>query len=214
MKKHQLIAFEGIDGAGKATQVRLLAARIRKSGKHVTTFSFPRYGTPLGDLIKNTLNGAHGDFHRISSYHGSLPYAVDRGLAAPKVRAALERGVVVSDRYAPTNLAFGGALCTAAEYPKFVRFFETLEYDDFKLPRPDLVILLAPSVASTQKWLKSERGKKLDRNERDVPFQKKVAALYDKLSKRREWVRIECGEGESPREIHERIWKAVQKKIR
>ena len=71
--KNKLVVLEGIDGAGKATQMKLLAQYLRKSGHVVTTFSFPRYSTPLGKLIHEYLHGNHGDVAKVDPFLVALP---------------------------------------------------------------------------------------------------------------------------------------------
>ena len=61
MKKGKLIAIEGTDGSGKATQVKALVERIRAMGIGVVSFSFPRYKTPTGRAIRDYLDGKFGE---------------------------------------------------------------------------------------------------------------------------------------------------------
>jgi thymidylate kinase len=79
------------------------------------------------------------------------------------------------------------------------------------MPRPDLVIYLDVPIATSQKWLHMEAGKKLDRNEKDVAFQKRVASIYTKLSKQKEWVRIACTSKSTPAQIHETVWRVIRR---
>ena len=46
-----LIAFEGIDQSGKATQANLLCMRLSKAGSAVSQFSFPNYDGTIGKVI-------------------------------------------------------------------------------------------------------------------------------------------------------------------
>jgi len=214
MKSGTLIAFEGLDGSGKATQAMLLKRRLQKAGKTVTLFSFPQYGTLVGKFIRDTLYGMHGDLHAIPPYHGTIPYSLDRGIAAPKIRTALARGIVIADRYTTASLAYAGAIAGPKEASRLTRFIEQLEYRELKVPRPDAVVYLVADAKTARSRMRREPAKKLDRNERDIAFQKRVAAHYAKLAKRKEWLTIACSADETPREIHERVWQALQKKVR
>ncbi len=209
MKKGQLIVFEGIDGAGKATQVKLLAQKLRKSGASVTVFSFPDYSRPVGMFIHDSLHNKFGEHRALSAYHSSFLYAVDRAMAREKIIAALKKGVVICDRYTTSTLAFGAADKPAKQRDAFRRFFEKFEYEDFQLPRPTRVIYLSLSVTLTQKWLKG-RAKKLDANERDLRLQKAVAAEYARLAKRKEWRTVVCKEGDTPQAIARRVEDALR----
>jgi thymidylate kinase len=52
-----LIAFEGLDQSGKATQARRLRDRLRATGDKARVVSFPDYGTSIGEEIARALQG-------------------------------------------------------------------------------------------------------------------------------------------------------------
>jgi dTMP kinase len=208
--KGRFFVIEGLDGAGKATQVRLLAKKLRAKGQKVTIFSFPNYESSFGSFIRDTLAGKHGDIKAVDTYYRSIPYAVDRLLVRDKIIAALKKGVVLSDRYTTSNLAFGAASCAPVGRASYQKFFEELEYGSFKLPKPHRVIYLQVPVSVSRKWLTKERKGKLDSNERDMQFQEAVEAEYGKLAKRKEWRTIACKEGESPEDIGRKVEAALR----
>lgn len=206
----RLVVFEGIDGAGKATQVKLLEKRLRAEGKRVAVFSSPRYDTPTGKLVKQALSGAFGNFVALSPYLSALPYLLDFAAEREEISVALGKGVVISDRYIPSTLAYHSAKLPRAQQKKFVDFVERLMYRGLKLPKPGLVIYLDVPVGNAQELL---RGKKKDQHEKNVAYQKRVAQAYHTLGSRKEWKTISCtksGRMLSPQEIHELVWKAVQ----
>lgn len=209
MKKGALIVFEGIDGAGKATQVKLLAKKLCAQGKTVTVFSFPDYSGLVGKFIRDALQNKYGDHRAQNAYHTSFPYAIDRAIAREKLLKALAKGVVICDRYTTSGLAFGAGNCPVSGRRAFQKFFEQLEFGAFKMPRPTRVVYLALPIALTQKWMKG-RGGKLDANERDISYQKTVAAEYAKLAKRPEWRTVVCREGDTPAEIAKRVEDALR----
>jgi dTMP kinase len=120
--------------------------------------------------------------------------------------------VVIADRYTPTSLAYAGAIAGPKEERRLVRFIERLEHQELRVPRPDVVVYLESDAKATRSRMQKE--KKLDRNERDLAFQKRVAALYAKLARRKEWTTVVCNPDESPAEIHERIRQALERKLR
>ena len=99
------ISFEGGDGAGKSTQVGLLAAALRARGYEVVITREPG-GTELGVRIRELLLSGG----EVSPRAEALLFAADRAQhVAALVRPALARGaVVISDRYLDSSLAYQG----------------------------------------------------------------------------------------------------------
>ena len=108
-------SFEGVDGAGKTTQVNLLADYLRALGREVVVTREPG-GTALGTQIRAMLLTTNPD-EEISPRTEALLFAADRAQHVSEViRPALERGaVVITDRYLDSSLAYqsGGRELTA-----------------------------------------------------------------------------------------------------
>ncbi len=100
------IAFEGGDGAGKSTQVRLLAEVLRAHGREVLVTRQPG-GTELGVAIRDLV--LHGD--HVSPRAEALLFAADKAHHVDLViRPALTAGqVVLTDRYTDSSVAYQGA---------------------------------------------------------------------------------------------------------
>ena len=101
------ITFEGIDGCGKSTQLRMLASELRLRGQEVIATREPG-GTPLGQHIRQLLLDAEEQVDPLAEL---LLYAADRAQhVRSHVRPALDSGhVVLSDRYADATVAYQGA---------------------------------------------------------------------------------------------------------
>ena len=99
------ISFEGGDGVGKSTQLRLLAGWLSRLGREVVTTREPG-GTTLGVELRNAV--LHGD--HVSARTEALLYATDRAHHVDTVvRPALDRGaVVLTDRYLDSSVAYQG----------------------------------------------------------------------------------------------------------
>jgi dTMP kinase len=103
----KLIAFEGVEGAGKSTQAARLADFLRARGHQVVTTREPG-GTPVAEAIRALLLDTELDAMDHSTE--ALLYAAARAEHVAKViRPALERGaIVITDRYLDSSLAYQG----------------------------------------------------------------------------------------------------------
>jgi dTMP kinase len=99
-----LIVLEGAEGAGKTTQLALLAARLRSAGNEVLTLREPG-GTPLGDSIRGLLLDPSGDI--VAGAEALLFLASRAQLVKTEIDPALARGVVVlMDRFFLSTYAY------------------------------------------------------------------------------------------------------------
>ncbi|MHB8156686.1 MAG: dTMP kinase [Desulfocucumaceae bacterium] len=107
MKKGLFVVFEGIDGAGKTTQVALLAKYLGEKGHRVMVTRDPG-GTPLGEELRNVL--LHSAFP-IDPVAETLMYAAARAQhVAEKLLPALGEGIIViSDRFYDSMCAYQGS---------------------------------------------------------------------------------------------------------
>jgi dTMP kinase len=105
-------SFDGVDGSGKSTQIRLLADALRQRGLQVVTCRDPG-STALGERLREILLHHHGTpIHRRSEM---LLYMASRAqLVEEVIRPALAAGkVVLSDRFLLANVVYqahGGGL--------------------------------------------------------------------------------------------------------
>ena len=113
------LVIEGSDGAGKATQTDLLVKRLRDEGRRVKTIDFPRYrDNHFGKLLRDCLDGKHGDFLKLDPRITSLVYAADRFESSKQIRRWLEEGAdVVADRYVSANMLHQGSKISERDPP-------------------------------------------------------------------------------------------------
>jgi dTMP kinase len=132
----RFITLEGGEGAGKSTQVRVLAERLRGAGLEVVATREPG-GSPGAEAIRGLL--VNGDPDRWSAVSETLlMYAARRDHIERTIRPALTRGAwVVSDRFADSTRAYQGAGGHAP--PGLVAALETFVLED---TRPDLTLIL------------------------------------------------------------------------
>lgn len=109
MKTARFISFEGVDGAGKSTQLGLLAERLRAAGHAVTATREPG-GAPGAEEIRRLL--VEGEPGRWSPEAEALLFtAARRDHVERTIRPALERGdIVLCDRFADSTRVYQGAV--------------------------------------------------------------------------------------------------------
>ena len=95
------IVLEGLDGAGKSTQIRMLRRFFADRGVESEYVHFPRFDSPVyGELIARFLRGEFGGVGEVDPYLVALLFAGDRADAAPRIREWLAQGkAVILDRY-------------------------------------------------------------------------------------------------------------------
>ena len=131
----RLIVFEGIDGAGKTTQIRRLQERLEAEGRRVECTAEPTDGT-TGRMLRAALGGTET---RTPCEMAAL-FTLDRIYhnVCPKtgIRALLEEGVdVLCDRYYYSSLAYQGSQ-TDADWVK------RMNLDCPEIERPALCVFL------------------------------------------------------------------------
>lgn len=130
------ITFEGGEGAGKSTQIRRLAERLRGLGHEVVLTREPG-GSPGAESIRDiVLNGPPERWSAITET--LLMYASRRDHIERVIRPALDAGkVVLCDRFADSTRAYQGAGGQVA-----ARLIDTLEAVVLEEVRPDLTLIL------------------------------------------------------------------------
>jgi dTMP kinase len=199
------ITFEGIDGSGKSTQLRLLADFLKQAGCDVLLTREPG-GTPVGNRLRAALLDAHEEVDPLTEL---LVFAADRAQHVRRVLLpALELGqVVFSDRYADATAAYQGAGRGFA--PELIAEIIQLATEGLK---PDLTVLfdlsVADSTARTQcRGNGAQRGDRLDAENND--FHERVRQAYLQLAEG-EPERIKIVNTNQPPELtHERVKEIV-----
>lgn len=140
----KLIVLEGNQGLGKTTQNRLLEIYCNTHNIPCAAFYFPRYDTFFGEMSAAFLRGEYGDVDDISPYFVALIFANDRLCAKPEIERALDEGkLVICDRWPTSNMAIQAAKIDDLEQrSKFIKWIETLEFQIFGLPQPNLTLYL------------------------------------------------------------------------
>ena len=154
------IVLEGLDGAGKPTQIRMLRQLFTDRGVESEYVHFPRFDSPVyGQLIARFLRGEFGGVQEVDPYLVALIFAGDRADAAPQIRQWLAEGkAVVLDRYVYSNVGFQCAKLPAGEErDRLADWIVNLEFGHNALPRPDLSLFLDVPFAFTERKLSEVR---------------------------------------------------------
>jgi dTMP kinase len=162
------ITFEGGEGAGKSTQIRRLAERLRAGGRDVVLTREPG-GSPGAESIRELL--LNGETDRWSPLtEALLMNAARRDHIERVIAPALARGtVVLCDRFADSTRAYqgaGGQVATAV-----IAQLEAAVVGDM---RPDLTLIFDLPVAEGLR-------RALSRNGGEERFEAKGAAFHERL---------------------------------
>lgn len=197
------LTFEGAEAVGKSTQIRLLAAALKKRGYRVTCTREPG-GTPLGDELRALVKSK--PMHARTEL---LVFEASRSeLVETLIRPRLEKGeVVICDRFEESSLIYQGL--GRGLGIKLVASANALATGGL---RSQLVIVLDPQNERTiHERLKTRR--RLDRIEKERrEFHRKVIQGFRNLAKRDRRVRL--FPAEMPlQELHGRILTLVLKRL-
>ena len=169
MHKARFITFEGIDGAGKSSQIEAVVALLRSRG-HVVDQSREPGGTQLGEALRGLL--LHEAMHLETE--AMLMFSARSEHLAARIRPALARGEwVVCDRFSDATYAYqvGGRGLAADKFAAL----EALVHPGFQ---PDLTLLfdLPPEVAAGRVASTGVDPDRFEREQRD--FFVRVRAAY------------------------------------
>lgn len=144
MPRGYFITFEGLDGSGKTTQLRRLAASLEAEGHHVVTLRQPG-GTALGDRIRSILldSRAEAVLGPIAPASEMALMFADRAQSiAEIILPALAAGsIVLCDRYTDSSEAYQGGGRELGS-PRVLTMHAAI-CDNLQ---PDLTLLLLPSL--------------------------------------------------------------------
>jgi len=205
MKKNFFIAFEGLDGSGKSTQIKPLADKLKTKGFKVFTTAEPttsRIGLMIKDIFKHKMEADHRTIAAL--------YAADRLEHILNKRDGilkkLEEGfTVITDRYYFSSYAYHGTHMDI----DWVINLNSLSAD---LLRPDLNIFIdTPIDVCVQRLNQGRHLTELYENEENLNnVRKKYFEAFEKLKEKE---KVFCTAGNREAElITKDIWEEVSKK--
>lgn len=201
----KFITFEGIDGSGKSTQLRMLAGDLRLRGLDVLMTREPG-GTPLGQQLRAAFLETE---ENVSALAELLLFAADRAQHVELlIRPALKEGrIVISDRFADATYAYQGA---GRGFPEET-VNEVIRLATTGL-KPDLTLFFDLSVQNAIRRTGSRIQSGEQKNRMDVEtaeFYERVRASYLGIAKA-EPERFRVVDANGPvEEIHAEVVKVV-----
>jgi dTMP kinase len=205
----KFITFEGGEGAGKSTQVELLAERLEALGIHVKLTREPG-GSPAAEVIRHVI--LSGAAKPLGAETEALLFAAARAdHLATVIRPALEQGIwVICDRFADSTRAYQGALGLVDR-----RLIDALEQVIVGETRPDLTLILDVAAEEGLQRAKARRGDgDVDRFEGEaLDFHRKLRDAFRKIAES-EPERCALIDAMQSREvIAAQIWQRVEKQL-
>lgn len=174
----RFITFEGGEGSGKSTQIRILADRLNAANLRTITTREPG-GSPGAEIIRHVLLSGVGKM--LGPETESLLFAAARDDHVHEViLPALEQGVwVLCDRFTDSTRVYQGELGKVD--PKLIRAMERVTIGDLK---PDLTIILDVPVAVGLERARQRRGAAApDRFESEgTSFHEDLRAAYRRIA--------------------------------
>jgi len=207
--KGLFITFEGTEGCGKSTQVRLLVERLSALGHRVRTHREPG-GTPIGEEIRHTLKHSHANAAMTAEAELLLMNASRAQLVREVIRPALAAGeIIVCDRFYDSTTAYQG-------YGRKLDLEKVKAVVEFAVgeTKPDITFLVqVPPEVSAERLRSRQENLPFVRDrieEADRAFFERVAKGYDAIAAT-ETVRVKSINGAQPVEtVCAAIWELVQ----
>jgi dTMP kinase len=219
MPRGYFITFEGLDGSGKTTQLRRLAASLEAEGHKVVTMRNPG-GTALGDRIRSILldsksEAAHGPIAPAAEM--ALMFADRAQSIAEIILPALAAGsIVLCDRYTDSSEAYqGGGRQLGSQR---VLEMHAAACDNLQ---PDLTLLLLPSLESSLKRARrrnqrhvAQQGTDENRFERESDdFYRRIYEKYLEIAAREPHRVVVINRNDGIEDIQQEIHDIVKKRI-
>jgi len=214
MQQGKFITFEGGEGSGKSTQLRLLADYLREQGLKCVETKEPG-GTPVGIEIRHLL--VEGDKDKMDAIAEALMYYADRRIhLTEKIWPALAHGEwVLSDRFADSTMAYQYYGYNKRVDKKVLEGFYDLVIGDGQGPELTLLFDIDPEVGLARSWAKAGQMEfaELRHESRALEFHHNLRRGYLELAKQ-EPRRIKVLNADQPIEkLHQDVLQIIKEKF-
>ncbi|CZR56457.1 related to thymidylate kinase [Phialocephala subalpina] len=189
------VVVEGLDRAGKTTQVQRLCSKLYALGHNIKTLRFPDRNSTIGQMISSYLqNETDMDDHVIH-----LLFSANRWEKAKWIEETLSKGyTIICDRY-----FYSGMVYSAAKQNPSLSLSWT-KHPEIGLPLPDVVVFL-----DLEPWQAEQRGGYGEEKYEKREMQLRVRELFLQLLKADDGRMKIVNAGDGMDAVEERIWKEV-----
>jgi dTMP kinase len=207
MQRGRFISLEGGEGAGKSTQARRLAERLRADGREVVLTREPG-GTAGAEAIRAMLVSGAAD--RWSATTETLMmYAARRDHIERVIVPALDRGAwLICDRYMDSTRAYQGAGGGAS-----AELIEALEQEVAGVAFPDLTLILDLPPASGLARAAARTGGEVRFEAKGAVFHERLRAAFLDIAAREPKRCALIAADEGPDTVAAAIWRAVEARL-
>ena len=198
------ITFEGIDGSGKSTQIKLLQMKLKQTGRRVEVFREPG-GTKVSEMIRKILLDAQQQIDPVAEL---LLFSAARSqLISEKVIPMLDDGVVVIlDRYYDSTTAYQGYGREAADLEEIQRINRIATRDT----EPDLTFYMHLNLEEAENRTAEKQKDRMEMSGKE--FYQRVIKGFNQLAEKHDRIyRIDSTR--PPEEVSELIWKEVSRRL-
>ena len=208
------LTFEGIDGSGKTTQIRLLSNRLRAEGHDVLETVEPG-GTAIGQQIRRVLLDARN--HEITPQVELLLYFASRAQNVEQIiRPALSGGkIVVCDRYTDSTMVYQGIARGLGE--QVVADLHRIACGGLD---PDLTLYLDIDLETSlerararNRELTGDQAVETRMDEQSTDFYRRVREGYASLARREAHRFVVIDGNRSVEAIAADVWQAVKSRL-
>ena len=222
----KLIVIDGVDSSGKQTHTEMLAERLADDGFGVKRLSFPDYDSPSSSLVRMYLSGQFGDKPEdVNAYAASSFFAADRFASYRtkwKSDYADDDKIIIADRYVSSNMIHQASkLETEEEKNNFLRWLSELEYEIYRIPKPDITFFLDMPVECAERLMAERKNKFSGGEQKDIHESNReyLVKSYNNarhIAEALGWHRVDCtsaGEIRKIRDINDELYREVRKVI-
>lgn len=227
MNKHgKLIVIEsGSDASGKATQTQLLFNRLKDEGFNVHKIEFPDYQSESSTLVKMYLRGDFGkNALDVDPYIASTFFSIDRYCSYKIKWEGLYKdksSIILCDRYTYSNIINQASKLQAKDREKYCDWLLDLEFNIYKLPKPDLVLFLNMPIEKSISLIQARKNKITNSDEKDIHEKDNdyLNLTYENalnMAQKYSWNIIDCVKDDTIRDmedIHGEIYLKVKENV-